>query len=76
MRSMPATIKDTKQLKASGAKLRIARLAAKLTPAELAARTACSVKQIYHCESGDNWFSWPVYIRACRVLNLAVPPLS
>lgn len=68
--------KGKEQLKKSGAKLKAARQSRGLTAFQLAEKVGCSVQQIYHCESGHSWFYWPMYIKACAVLNLPVPPLS
>lgn len=73
---MPRGKKDDRQLKISAAKLKAERVRRCLDVGQLADLLDCSVQQIYHCEAGDNWFSWPVYIKACRAFGFKAPPLS
>ena len=62
-------------LKSLAKNLRIARVAAKLKPEELAQKVGCSKQVIYHIESEDCYPSFPVYIAILAVLRKGKPPL-
>lgn len=69
---MTGTKKDLETL---GSRLRRARQARHLSQVALAEMIGISNKQLNNVENGHNWPSFPVYLAACRVLELGEPPL-
>lgn len=62
--------------KAFGVALRIRRLKAGISQAELARTSGVSPKTLNNIEYGHAWPSLPFYFALCRILKMAKAPLS